>query len=92
MLSGLTEVLPSAVQFAEEVGGIYSDLQTMKDCFSSADENTAWEDWFTPADSALSSLNDRFDSLAKPVAEMTAWVVLRTDEENHEGNNATNLS
>lgn len=92
MLSGLTEILPSAVQFAEEVGGIYSDLQTMKDCFSSADENTAWADWFTPADSALSSLNNRFDYLAKPVAEMTAWVVLRTDEENHEGDNATNLS
>ncbi|MDD7545229.1 phage tail protein [Actinobacillus porcinus] len=92
MLSGLTEILPSAVQFAEEVGGIYSDLQTMKDCFSSADENTAWADWFTPADRALSSLNNRFDYLAKPVAEMTAWVVLRTDEENHEGDNATNLS
>lgn len=92
MLSGLTEILPSAVQFAEEVGSIYSDLQTMKACFSSADENTAWADWFTPADSALSSLNNRFDYLAKPVAEMTAWVVLRTDEENHEGNNATNLS
>ena len=92
MLSGLTEILPSAVQFAEEVGGIYSDLQTMKACFSSADENTAWADWFAPADSALSSLNNRFDYLVKPVAEMTAWVVLRTDEENHEGDNATNLS
>lgn len=91
-LSGLTDILPSAVQFAEEVGGIYSDLQIMKECFNSADENTPWADWFTPADSALSSVNDRFDALAKPMAEMTAWIVLRADEENSEGNHATNLS
>jgi len=40
-----------------------------------------WDSWFKPADSALSDINERVDNAAAPVAEMTAWVVLRKDED-----------
>lgn len=79
-LSGLSDLLPSAVKFSHKMNDIYTDLQIMKDSFTNASGND-WSNWFTPADNALSAVNDRFDNLAKSVAEMTAWIVLRTDDE-----------
>ena len=79
-LRGLQNSLPSALKFAEEMGSIYDDVQTIKNCFERADENSDWNNWFVPADNALTSLDDSFNNLAKPVAEMTAWIVLRADD------------
>ncbi|MDY3123696.1 MAG: phage tail protein [[Actinobacillus] rossii] len=79
-LSGLSDLLPSAVKFSHKMNDIYTDLQIMKDSFTYASGND-WSNWFTPADNALSAVNDRFDNLAKSVAEMTAWIVLRADDE-----------
>ncbi|HDL6032580.1 TPA: phage tail protein [Mannheimia haemolytica] len=79
-LVGLQEKLPAAVVFSEEIGEIYQSLQTMRSSLGNASANS-WDNWFTPAESALTEVTDSFDHLAKPVAKMTAWIVLRTDEE-----------
>ncbi|AGI33458.1 TPA: phage tail protein [Mannheimia haemolytica] len=79
-LGGLQEKLPAAVVFSEEIGEIYQSLQTMRSSLGNASANS-WDNWFTPAESALTEVTDSFDHLAKPVAKMTAWIVLRTDEE-----------
>ncbi|OOF88064.1 hypothetical protein BKG93_00240 [Rodentibacter ratti] len=78
---GVRQVLPVVAEFSRDVTAIYADLQQMKQNFSQANE-TGWEDWFTPSDNALTNINERVDSLSAPVANMTAWIVLRTDEEN----------
>lgn len=79
-LGGLQAKLPAAVVFSEEIGEIYQSLQTMRSSLGNASANS-WDNWFTPAESALTEVTDSFDHLAKPVAKMTAWIVLRTDEE-----------
>lgn len=78
---GVRQVLPVVAEFSRDVTAIYADLQQMKQNFSQANE-TGWEDWFTPSDNALTNINERVDNLNGPVANMTAWIVLRTDEEN----------
>ncbi|OOF44034.1 hypothetical protein BKK51_10230 [Rodentibacter trehalosifermentans] len=86
------QVLPQVAEFSRDVAAIYDDLHQMKQNFTQAGE-TGWEDWFTPSDNALTNINERVDSLNAPVANMTAWIVLRTDEENQnerEANNDTN--
>ena len=80
VLGDLHAMLPAAVRFSQEVGGIYADLESMKNSLSNAESGNDWANWFVPADNALSSVSESFDNLAKPVAEMTAWIVLRTDE------------
>lgn len=79
-LGGLQAKLPAAVAFSEEIGEIYQSLQIMRSSLDNASANN-WDNWFTPAESALAEVADSFDHLAKPVAKMTAWIVLRTDEE-----------
>ena len=79
-LGGLQAKLPAAVVFSEEIGEIYQSLQTMRSSLGNASANS-WDNWFTPAESALTEVTDSFDHLAKSVAKMTAWIVLRTDEE-----------
>lgn len=79
-LDSVGGVLPALELFSQEVGSIYNELHTMRHSLSHTD-GASWENWFTPADNALENLNDSFDNLAKPVAKMTAWIVLRTDEE-----------
>lgn len=85
------QVLPEITEFSRDVAVIYNGLHQMKQNFSQASE-TGWEDWFTPSDNALTNINERVDSLNAPVANMTAWIVLRTDEENRneEVNNDAN--
>ncbi|UWZ92586.1 hypothetical protein HZ320_02395 [[Pasteurella] aerogenes] len=78
---GVRQVLPVVAEFSRDVTAIYADLQQMKQNFSQANE-TGWEDWFIPSDNALTNINERVDNLNGPVANMTAWIVLRTDEEN----------
>lgn len=81
VLGDLHTMLPAAGKFSQEVGEIYSDLESMRNSLSNAESDDIWANWFVPADNALSDVADSFDHLAKPVAKMTAWIVLRTDEE-----------
>lgn len=83
LLEGVYKVLPAASNLARESAGIYDDLMSMKDSLTLGTQSggTDWDSWFKPADSALSDINERIDNAAAPVAEMTAWVVLRKDED-----------
>ncbi|MBS6284339.1 MAG: phage tail protein [Haemophilus parainfluenzae] len=80
-LAGVRDFLPVVSEFSSDVSAVYDNLQIMKQSFSKA-ESSGWDDWFKPADESLSNINERLDNLANPVAKMTAWIVLRTDEEN----------
>lgn len=83
LLEGVHKVIPAASDLARESAGIYDDLMSMKDSLTLGTQSggTDWDSWFKPADSALSDINERIDNVAAPVAEMTAWVVLRKDED-----------
>ena len=83
LFEGIRDVLPAISEFSQEANGIYSDLMVMKDSltFGNQSDGANWNDWFTPADNALSDINERIDNAAAPVAAMTAWIVLREDEE-----------
>lgn len=83
LLEGVHKVLPAVSDLARESAGIYEDLMSMKDSLTLGTQSggTDWDSWFKPADSALSDINERIDNAAAPVAEMTAWVVLRKDED-----------
>jgi len=78
-LAGVRDFLPVVSEFSRDVSAVYDDLQIMKQSFSKA-ESSGWDDWFKPADESLSNINERLDNLANPVAKMTAWIVLREDE------------
>ncbi len=79
-LAGMRDFLPVVSEFSRDVSAVYDDLQIMKQSFSKA-ESSGWDDWFKPADESLSNINERLDNLANPVAKMTAWIVLREDED-----------
>lgn len=83
LLEGVHKVLPAASDLARESAGIYEDLMSMKDSLTIGTQSGGadWDSWFKPADSALDDINERIDNAAAPVAEMTAWVVLRKDED-----------
>nr|DAL03794.1 MAG TPA: hypothetical protein [Caudoviricetes sp.] len=83
LLEGVHKVLPVASDLARESAGIYEDLMSMKDSLTLGKQSGGadWDNWFKPADSALGDINERVDNAAAPVAEMTAWVVLRKDED-----------
>ena len=83
LLEGVHKVLPVASDLARESAGIYEDLMSMKDSLTLGKQSggSDWNNWFNPADSALGDINERVDNAAAPVAEMTAWVVLRKDED-----------
>lgn len=83
LLEGVHKVLPAASDLARESAGIYEDLMAMKDSLTLGEKSGGanWNNWFKPADSALDDINERIDNAAAPVAEMTAWVVLRKDED-----------
>lgn len=83
LLEGVHKVLPAASDLVRESAGIYEDLMSMKDSLTLGIQSVGsdWDSWFKPADSALSDINERVDNAAAPVAEMTAWVVLRKDED-----------
>ena len=83
LLEGVHKVLPAASDLVRESAGIYEDLMSMKDSLTLGIQSVGsdWDSWFKPADSALSDINERVDNAAAPVAEMTAWIVLREDED-----------
>lgn len=83
LLEGVHKVLPAASDLAREGAGIYEDLMSMKDSLTLGKQSGGadWNNWFKPADSAMDDINARIDNAAAPVAEMTAWVVLRKDED-----------
>jgi hypothetical protein len=83
LLEGVHNVLPAASDLVRESAGIYEDLMSMKDSLTLGIQSVGsdWDSWFKPADSALIDINERVDNAAAPVAEMTAWVVLRKDED-----------
>ena len=77
---GVRQYLPAISEFSRDVSAIYDDLQIMKQSFSRASADSEWNNWFTPADNALTEINERLDNSANSVAKMTAWIVLREDE------------
>lgn len=83
LLEGVHKVLPAVSDLARESAGVYEDLMSMKDSLTLGAQSGGadWDNWFKPADSALDDINARIDNAAAPVAEMTAWVVLRKDED-----------
>ncbi|WP_032092056.1 phage tail protein [Necropsobacter rosorum] len=83
LFGSICKVLPAVGEFSREMGGIYDNLMIIKDSltFGNQSDGANWNDWFTPADNALSDINERIDNAATPVAAMTAWIVLREDEE-----------
>ena len=78
---GVRQYLPAISEFSRDVSAIYDDLQIMKQSFSRASADSEWNNWFTPADNALTEINERLDNSANSVAKMTAWIVLREDED-----------
>ena len=83
LFEGIREVLSAISEFSQEANGIYVDLMVMKDSLTigSQSNGSNWDSWFKPADSALDDINERIDNAAASAAEMTAWVVLRKDED-----------
>jgi len=83
LFEGIRDALPAISEFSQEANGIYADLMVMKDSltFGSQSNGSNWDGWFKPADNALSNINERIDNAAAPVATMTAWIVLRKDED-----------
>lgn len=79
-LAGVRDFLPVVSEFSRDVSAVYDDLQIMKQSFSRASADSEWNNWFTPADNALTEINERLDNSANSVAKMTAWIVLRKDE------------
>ena len=79
-LAGVRDFLPVVSKFSRDVSAVYDDLQIMKQSFSRASADSEWNNWFTPADNALAEINERLDNSANSVAKMTAWIVLREDE------------
>ena len=80
-LAGVRDFLPVVSEFSRDVSAVYDDLQIMKQSFSRASADSEWNNWFTPADNALTEINERLDNSANSVAKMTAWIVLREDED-----------
>lgn len=78
---GVRQYLPAISEFSRDVSAVYDDLQIMKQSFSRASADSEWNNWFTPADNALTEINERLDNSANSVAKMTAWIVLREDED-----------
>ena len=78
---GVRQYLPAISEFSRDVSAVYDDLQIMKQSFSRASADSEWNNWFTPADNALAEINERLDNSANSVAKMTAWIVLREDED-----------
>ena len=76
----IQELIPKAATFSREASSIYASLQMMKSSLNDVDNGGGWENWYTPAANSLASINDSFDTLAKPVTEMTAWIILRSDD------------
>lgn len=78
---GVRQYLPAISEFSRDVSAVYDDLQIMKQSFSRVSADSEWNNWFTPADNALTEINERLDNSANSVAKMTAWIVLREDED-----------
>ena len=81
VFDGVRQYLPAISEFSRDVSAVYDDLQIMKQSFSRASADSEWNNWFTPADNALTEINERLDNSANLVAKMTAWIVLREDED-----------
>lgn len=78
---GVRQYLPAISEFSRDVSAVYDDLQIMKQSFSRASADSEWNNWFMPADNALTEINERLDNSANSVAKMTVWIVLREDED-----------
>lgn len=78
---GVRQYLPAISEFSRDVSAVYDDLQIMKQSFSRVSADSEWNNWFTPVDNALTEINERLDNSANSVAKMTAWIVLREDED-----------
>lgn len=75
--STASHVLTGVGAFATEVGEICQQLQYIKQEMEHHDGNA----WINVTEQGLNQINNCFDVLAPRVAEMTAWIVVRADEE-----------
>ncbi len=71
-------VLEELGQFGREAKNIYQSLAFVQQDLAQASNGT---NWFESADRTFSETVEQIDNLAPVVATMTAWVVLRSDEE-----------
>ncbi|QZP15715.1 phage tail protein [Avibacterium paragallinarum] len=91
-LVGMRSVLDSVSPYLNAVGefvqsgqAIYDTLSFAKTSFEQLDI-ADWDKGFAIADNALNEVIEHIDNLATTTAEMTAWVVLRNDEEENNEN------
>lgn len=76
------EILKATVsEFSQEVAEIQSGLRAIQADFQQGSSGADWSAWFPSAKRTLSEVSESVDFLASRVAEMTAWVVLRNDDE-----------
>ncbi|TCJ95964.1 phage protein U [Volucribacter psittacicida] len=91
IFEGIAEVLPAVSGFVQEVGEIYSDVsqvyQEVNQVVSSAKQD--WHRLFDSTETHFNQINHRFEVIAPKVAEMTAWIVIRADEEDDDTTNLT---
>ncbi|WP_116743847.1 phage tail protein [Actinobacillus suis] len=76
-------VLTELSDFSRDAGEVYHGLQAIKQGLNDLKngDNTGWENWVTVADNTLSDISDTVGIMANQSAKMTAWIVLRSDEE-----------
>ncbi|MFD1805561.1 phage tail protein [Pasteurella oralis] len=81
LLAQISAVLPVVNEFSQGIMEIQTNLADMQTSFQQGTEGTNWQDWFPSVNSAMTNVTETIDMLAPRVAEMTAWIVLRADEE-----------
>lgn len=87
-LTGLSELFTTAqtgfgaaFEFMQGVATVNSYLNETKMLFNDGFSSDSWGDWFNLGSRAFDEAIYAMDLLAPVVSEMTAWIVLRTDEE-----------
>lgn len=81
LFNGVRSVLPVVSEFSQEVAEIQSGLMAVQSDFQQGSSGSDWSEWFPSANRTMSEVAESFDFLAPRVAEMTAWIVLRNDDE-----------
>ena len=79
-LSAIGDIASEAALFSRDVGEMISDVHSIKETLLGVDEYSDWGNWVSNVDAHF----DHFDEIAirteTAAAKMTAWIVLREDE------------
>lgn len=87
LFEGVRTVLPVVSEFSQEVAEIQSSLIAIQSDFQQGSTGTDWSHWFPSAQHTMVGVVESVGFLTPRVSEMTAWVVLRNDDEvNNEAN------